>query len=162
VRRGAGGQRARRSLYARLLRLRHVRLGTLTSFVLFECMIAAAVLLALAELVSWWAVAVLPLAVAAMVKLNDVVTGFLARSARRAAVAGTSTPVRGSRLAAVPDRTAARATARATAAVPREAGLSVLSRYSEADNYRFDRTHDTASGRHGTNSTNERRFRRSA
>ena len=52
----------------RLLRLRHVRLGTLTSFVLFECMIAAAVLLALAELVSWWAVAVLPLAVAAIEK----------------------------------------------------------------------------------------------
>ena len=45
------------------------------SFLLFECMIAIAALLALAELVSWWAVAALPAAVAAMVKVNDLVSG---------------------------------------------------------------------------------------
>jgi hypothetical protein len=45
------------------------------SFVLFECVIAVAVLLALAELASWWVVAALPAAVAVMVKLNDLVTG---------------------------------------------------------------------------------------
>ena len=42
-----------------------------------------AVLLALAELVSWWAVLVLPVAVAVMVKLNDVVAAIVViRSAR--------------------------------------------------------------------------------
>jgi len=51
------------SWYARALRLRHVRPGGLMSFLLFECVIAVAVLLALAELVSWWAVALLPPAV---------------------------------------------------------------------------------------------------
>ncbi|WP_205864117.1 hypothetical protein [Planosporangium mesophilum] len=45
------------------------------SFLLFECMVALAVLLGLAELTSWWAVAALPVAVAAMVKLNDLVAG---------------------------------------------------------------------------------------
>jgi hypothetical protein len=53
------------------------------SFVLFECMIAVAVLLALGELVSWWAVPALPLAVAAMVKLNDLVSGAMSRNAAR-------------------------------------------------------------------------------
>jgi hypothetical protein len=69
--RGHGGG----SWYVRTLRLRHVRPGGVLSFVLFECVIALAVLMALAELVSWWAVAVLPVAVAAMVKVNDMVSG---------------------------------------------------------------------------------------
>jgi hypothetical protein len=69
-------------LYARLLRLRHVHVGGLLSFVLAECTVAAAVLLALAELVSWWAVVVLPVSVAAMVKLNDIVTGITTRAGR--------------------------------------------------------------------------------
>ena len=46
---------------------------------LFECVVALGVLLALAELVSWWAVLVLPIAVAAMVKINDVVAGAMGR-----------------------------------------------------------------------------------
>jgi hypothetical protein len=54
------------------------------SFLLFECMVALGVLLSLAELVSWWAVAALPAAVASMVKLNDLVTGALSRDARTA------------------------------------------------------------------------------
>jgi hypothetical protein len=45
------------------------------SFLLFECVIAVAVLLALAELVSWWAVALLSAVVTAMVKINDLVSG---------------------------------------------------------------------------------------
>jgi hypothetical protein len=61
------------------------------SFLLFEGVIAAAVLLALAELVSWWAVGALPVAVAAMVKLNDLVTGALTRAA-------AAPPVRGSQV----------------------------------------------------------------
>lgn len=62
-------------LYARVLRLRQLRLSSLMSFVLLEGMFAIGVLLALTELVSWWAVPVLPLTVAAMVKLNDLVAG---------------------------------------------------------------------------------------
>jgi hypothetical protein len=67
------------TVYARLLRLRHIQLGQVTSFVLFEGSILVAVLLALADLVDPWAVAVIPVAVAIMVKLNDVVAGVLAR-----------------------------------------------------------------------------------
>ena len=67
------------TLYARLLRLRHIRLGPLASFVLFEGSILVAVLLALAELVEGWGVLVSPVAVASMVKLNDVVAGVLNR-----------------------------------------------------------------------------------
>jgi hypothetical protein len=65
------------SMYARLLRVRHLRLSGLTSFLLFEGAMALAVLLALAELVSWWGVLALPLAVAVMVKFNDVVAEAL-------------------------------------------------------------------------------------
>lgn len=64
-----------RPLYARMLRLRHLRPSGVLCFLFGEGTVAAAVLLALAELVSWWAVVVLPLAVAAMVKLNDAVAG---------------------------------------------------------------------------------------
>ena len=69
-----------RPFYVRALRLRHVSPGPLASFALFEGSLAVAVLLALAELVSWWAVAALPLAVATVVKLNDVVAGALRES----------------------------------------------------------------------------------
>jgi hypothetical protein len=68
---------ARRPIYARVLRLRHLRLSGLLCFILFEGMIALGVLLALAELTNWWAVVALPAAVALMVKLNDVLTGAL-------------------------------------------------------------------------------------
>lgn len=78
---GDRGPARQRSWYARMLRLRYVQPGGLLSFLLFECVIAGAALLALAELVSWWAVAALPLAVAAMVKLNDLVSGAMSRNA---------------------------------------------------------------------------------
>src|SRR5690348_14881399 len=60
-------------MYARLLRLRRIRITGLVSFLLMECTVAVAVLLALAELVSWWAVPLLPVLVAAVVKINDMV-----------------------------------------------------------------------------------------
>jgi hypothetical protein len=69
--------RTPRPLYARLLRLRHITPGGLLCFVFLEGAIALGALLALAELVSWWGVIVLPLTVAVMVKLNDVIAGFL-------------------------------------------------------------------------------------
>jgi hypothetical protein len=70
---------AARPLYARRLRLRHLRLTQLTTFVLFEGSVLIAIVLALAEIVSWWAVLAIPVAVAVMVKFNDVVAGVLNR-----------------------------------------------------------------------------------
>ncbi|WP_422755013.1 hypothetical protein [Micromonospora sp. WMMD708] len=70
-----------RPLYARLLGLRIINPGGVLCFLFFEGAVAFAVLLALAELVSWWAVAVLPVAVAIMVKLNDEVAGRVVHSA---------------------------------------------------------------------------------
>ena len=70
-----------RPLYARLLGLRFVNPGGVLCFLFFEGAVALAVLLALAELVSWWAVLVLPAVVALMVKLNDMVAEMVVRSA---------------------------------------------------------------------------------
>jgi hypothetical protein len=73
-------------LYARMLQLRHVHPGALLCFLLLEGTIAVAALLALAELASWWAVPVLPLTVAGMVKINDLVAGAVCASPRLAPV----------------------------------------------------------------------------
>ncbi|MEV7326545.1 hypothetical protein [Micromonospora sp. NPDC093244] len=70
-----------RPLYARLLGLRFVNPGGVLCFLFFEGTIALAVLLALAELVTWWSVLVLPAVVAVMVKLNDMVAAVVVRSA---------------------------------------------------------------------------------
>ncbi|MGS2617572.1 hypothetical protein ACVCAH_24070 [Micromonospora sp. LZ34] len=70
-----------RPLYARILGLRFVNPGGVLCFLFFEGVVALAALLALAELVTWWAVLVLPAAVAVMVKLNDVVAALVVRSA---------------------------------------------------------------------------------
>ncbi|WP_369937490.1 hypothetical protein [Plantactinospora sp. BB1] len=72
-----------RPLYARVLRLRHVDPGGMLCFVFFEGTVALGLLLALAELVSWWGVLVLPATVAVMVKVNDVVAAAVLRSAAR-------------------------------------------------------------------------------
>ena len=50
------------------------------SFLLFEGVVALAVLLSLAELVNWWSILVLPAIVAGLVKINDIVAGANARS----------------------------------------------------------------------------------
>jgi hypothetical protein len=68
---------AHRPLYARLLRLRWVTPSGFLCFIFLEGAVALGVLLALAELVSWWGVVLLPVTVAVMVKLNDVVAGAL-------------------------------------------------------------------------------------
>jgi hypothetical protein len=70
-------------LYHRLLRLRHYRPGTLMTTVLFEGSIAVATVLALAEILNWWGVLAIPLAVAAMVKFNDLVLDLARRPPRR-------------------------------------------------------------------------------
>jgi hypothetical protein len=64
-----------RPLYARILGLQYLRPSSLLCFLYFEGAIALGALLALAELVDWWVVLVLPASVAVMVKLNDVIAG---------------------------------------------------------------------------------------
>lgn len=66
-----------RPLYARILGLQYLRPSGFLCFVFLEGAVALGVLLALAELVSWWGVVILPLTVALMVKLNDAVAGAL-------------------------------------------------------------------------------------
>ncbi len=78
-----------RPLYARILGLQYLSPSGFLCFVFFEGAVALGILLALAELVTWWGVLVLPLTVALMVKLNDVVAGALTPTTARAA-AGTS------------------------------------------------------------------------
>lgn len=76
-----GDEERYRPLYARVLGLRFVNPGGVLCFLFFEGAVALAVLLALAELVTWWAVLVLPVAVAVMVKLNDLVAEVVVRTA---------------------------------------------------------------------------------
>jgi hypothetical protein len=71
-------------LYPRLLRLQHVHPSAWQRAVLGEGMAAVGVLLALADLASAWSIVVLPVAVAAVVKAHDVVTGLLASPDERA------------------------------------------------------------------------------
>ncbi|OJF09550.1 hypothetical protein BG844_37055, partial [Couchioplanes caeruleus subsp. caeruleus] len=75
-------------LYARMLGLQYLAPSGFLCFVFLEGAIALGILLALAELVSWWGVLVLPVTVAAMVKLNDAVAGALTRPQVRTSVAG--------------------------------------------------------------------------
>ena len=74
---------ARVPLYSRLLGLRRLRLLPWQRAVLGEGSLAVAGLLVLADLATAWTLLVLPLAVAALVKLHDVVAGLLATSDRR-------------------------------------------------------------------------------
>ncbi len=66
-----------RPFYARVLRLRHIRPGVVACFVFLEGSFAVAAVLALAGLVSVWAILIVPVVVAIAVKLNDVVAGAL-------------------------------------------------------------------------------------
>jgi hypothetical protein len=67
-----------------MLGLQYLAPSGFLCFVFLEGAIALGILLALAELVSWWGVLVLPVTVAVMVKLNDVVAGALTRASRAA------------------------------------------------------------------------------
>ena len=62
-----------RSLYLTALRVRHLQPGVFSRVLLVEGVLAAAVILALADLASAWLILVLPLVVAALVKLHDLV-----------------------------------------------------------------------------------------
>lgn len=91
---GSGsGPSPRAPLYARALRLRSLRPSGVLCFLYFEGAIALGILLALAELVNWWVVLLLPAAVAAMVKLNDLLAQAVPRPGQ--AVPGTSAGLEG-------------------------------------------------------------------
>jgi hypothetical protein len=73
---GIGPDEAKnRPFYARVLGLQYLRPSGLLCFLYFEGAIALGALLALAELVDWWVVLVLPATIAVMVKINDVIAG---------------------------------------------------------------------------------------
>jgi hypothetical protein len=76
-----------RPLYARALFLRNIDPGPVMCFLFFEGALAAGAALALADLVNWWAVVVLPMTVAVVVKLNDIVAGSASRRGIGAPVA---------------------------------------------------------------------------
>lgn len=82
-------------LYARLLRLKHIRPGPWWCFLFFEGSLAVAGVLVLAGWVSPWGLLVLPVGVAIAVKLNDVVTGALPPAGAKAR--RTTTPAAKSR-----------------------------------------------------------------
>lgn len=73
---------ADRSVYERVLHLRHLRLRTWQRLLLAEGSAVLGVLLAMAEVASAWVVLVLPGAVALMVLLHDAVEGELQRLGR--------------------------------------------------------------------------------
>lgn len=69
----------RRPLYFRIVGVRYLNLHPALIVVLFEGSIALGLLLALAELIPYWGVVLVPVAVALAVKLNDVVEGIMLR-----------------------------------------------------------------------------------
>lgn len=70
----------RTPIYARMLGLRHIAPGAVACFLFFEGAIGLAVVLGLTGLVSWWGIAVIPIAVALAVKLNDIVAARMSHS----------------------------------------------------------------------------------
>jgi hypothetical protein len=64
--------------YTRVLGLRALQPSGTLCFLFFEGTIVLGALLALAELVPWWVMLVLPTVVAVMVKVNDLVASALA------------------------------------------------------------------------------------
>ncbi|MFN2540391.1 MAG: hypothetical protein ABR549_19855 [Mycobacteriales bacterium] len=71
-------------LYPRLLRLKNVHPNSWQRALLGEGMAVLGVLLSLADLASAWSIVVLPLAVAAVVKAHDVISGLLAPDSEKA------------------------------------------------------------------------------
>lgn len=82
--------RRRRPLYWRLLGLRVLRPNAWQRALLGEGTLVVAIVLVLADLATAWTVLVLPLVVAAMVKMHDVVLGVLVDAASRDTPAFTS------------------------------------------------------------------------
>ncbi|GIF26449.1 hypothetical protein BJ973_005809 [Actinoplanes tereljensis] len=155
---------ASRPLYARLLRLRHVAPSGFLCFVFLEGAVALGILLALAELVSWWGVLVLPLTVAAMVKLNDTIAGALSRSAAPAAAGfpraqslrpATATGPTGlgtlgatASRATPPSDLAGQATTRLPGVISRDQGPPIMRPWAEEAEAHQQRVRQSARGRY--------------
>ena len=73
---------AKRPLYPRLLRLRHLTLSAWQRALLGEGAVAFVLLLVAADLATAWTLLVLPAAVAGVVKANDLLAGALAAAPR--------------------------------------------------------------------------------
>jgi hypothetical protein len=116
-----------------MLRLKHIAPSGLLCFVFLEGSIALGLLLALAELVSWWGVLVLPVMVALMVKLNDVIAGSLTRSASASSrVATAQAPVlRSAESTEVLSRVADEATTRLPGLIERDLGAPIKRPWAE-------------------------------
>ena len=73
----AAGERVKKPLYPRLLRLRHIHPNAWQRAALGEGAIGVGVLLAMADLATAWGIVVIPLAVAGIVKAHDALQGLL-------------------------------------------------------------------------------------
>jgi hypothetical protein len=67
-----------RPFYARVLRLKHIEPNSVLCFLFLEGTLGIGLFLALAEFTPWWIIPALVVAVAAMVKLNDLIAGAIA------------------------------------------------------------------------------------
>jgi len=112
-------------------------------------------LLALAELVSWWGVLVLPATVALMVKLNDVIAGALSRSASVVVMPAAPTAARAEVLrpatvagANPPVRMAEEATTRLPGVINRERGAPIMRPWAEEVEARQWRVRQSATRRY--------------
>ncbi|MDG4827628.1 hypothetical protein O7635_37785 [Asanoa sp. WMMD1127] len=159
----AAGDLSGRPFYARVLRLRHINPSSTVCFVFLEGATAFAIILALAELIPLWGVVLLPVCIAAMVKINDLVAGAAVRAAAhregRASVRRPMRPFRTVGRAQVPGGAGAEKVGRVyrsappspaappTATAAADAGLPVLDTDDWADD---DDLTDTAERRHGS------------
>jgi hypothetical protein len=153
-------QVSQQPLYARMLGLQYLAPSGFLCFVFLEGAFALGILLALAELVSWWGVIVLPVMVAVMVKLNDVVAGMLARPAPAAVAPVRRAPVRPATPRSVSARSSTPGAAMFRADLPYSTGSPPDSTYSSAswadsphsDASREDSPYSGASGAESPNS----------
>ncbi len=76
---GARPRRAHRSLYLRLLGIEHLQPNGWQRALLGEGAVVVGILLTLADVASAWVIVVLPVAVALLVKANDMLAGELGR-----------------------------------------------------------------------------------
>ena len=75
----APATKAKKPLYPRLLRLRHISPNAWQRAALGEGAVGAGVLLAMADLATAWSIVALPVAVAVVVKAHDALQGLLDR-----------------------------------------------------------------------------------
>jgi hypothetical protein len=144
---------AHHPLYARLLRLRYVTPSGFLCFIFLEGAVALGALLALAELVSWWGVLVLPATVALMVKLNDVIAGAFSQQAapaRRRPVVARAHGLRPVTVTgpASPIRMAEEATTRLPGVVNRSQGAPIVRPWAEQVEAQHQRVRQAATRRY--------------